>query len=226
MNFLYKSLSCFGFIFLALFSLQLNASVIMTGTRIIYNEGSRSVDVNLKNQSNFPYVVQTWFDAGKMSGGPDASVQVPFSATPPVFRIQPGAGQVVKVTFTGGLNLPDDRESVFYFNFLQVPPSNIDKNDVKNKMLVMLRNRVKIFYRPTSLVSGPGRGFPNISVTPVSGNVALTEGQRRLSSGSGMIEPSGTQIFNISRAGSVKGRKAIVTVVNDRGARLNAEFGL
>jgi P pilus assembly chaperone PapD len=244
MNFLYKSLSCFGFIFLALFSLQLNASVIMTGTRIIYNEGSRSVDVNLKNQSNFPYVVQTWFDAGKMSGGPDASVQVPFIATPPVFRIQPSAGQVVKVTFTGGLNLPDDRESVFYFNFLQVPPSNIDKNDVKNKMLVMLRNRVKIFYRPTSLVSGPGRGFPNISVTPVSGNasavmiknhtpfyvtvssVALTEGQRRLSSGSGMIEPSGTQIFNISRAGSVKGRKAIVTVVNDRGARLNAEFGL
>lgn len=244
MNFLYKSLSCFGFIFLALFSLQLNASVIMTGTRIIYNEGSRSVDVNLKNQSNFPYVVQTWFDAGKMSGGPDASVQVPFIATPPVFRIQPGAGQVVKVTFTGGLNLPDDRESVFYFNFLQVPPSNIDKNDVKNKMLVMLRNRVKIFYRPTSLVSGPGRGFPNISITPVSGNasavmiknhtpfyvtvssVALTEGQRRLSSGSGMIEPSGTQIFNISRAGSVKGRKAIVTVVNDRGARLNAEFGL
>ncbi|MBA8006757.1 fimbria/pilus periplasmic chaperone [Klebsiella grimontii] len=244
MNFLYKSLSCFGFIFLALFSLQLNASVIMTGTRIIYNEGSRSVDVNLKNQSNFPYVVQTWFDAGKMSGGPDASVQVPFIATPPVFRIQPGAGQVVKVTFTGGLNLPDDRESVFYFNFLQVPPSNIDKNDVKNKMLVMLRNRVKIFYRSTSLVSGPGRGFPNISVTPVSGNasavmiknhtpfyvtvssVALTEGQRRLSSGSGMIEPSGTQIFNISRAGSVKGRKAIVTVVNDRGARLNAEFGL
>lgn len=244
MNFLYKSLSCFGFIFLALFSLQLNASVIMTGTRIIYNEGSRSVDVNLKNQSNFPYVVQTWFDAGKMSGGPDASVQVPFIATPPVFRIQPGAGQVVKVTFTGGLNLPDDRESVFYFNFLQVPPSNIDKNDVKNKMLVMLRNRVKIFYRPTSLVSGPGRGFPNISVTPVSGNasavmiknhtpfyvtvssVALTEGKRRLSSGSGMIEPSGTQIFNISRAGSVKGRKAIVTVVNDRGARLNAEFGL
>lgn len=172
MNFLYKSLSCFGFIFLALFSLQLNASVIMTGTRIIYNEGSRSVDVNLKNQSNFPYVVQTWFDAGKMSGGPDASVQVPFIATPPVFRIQPGAGQVVKVTFTGGLNLPDDRESVFYFNFLQVPPSNIDKNDVKNKMLVMLRNRVKIFYRPTSLVSGPGRGFPNISVTPVSGNAS------------------------------------------------------
>ena len=152
MNFLYKSLSCFGFIFLALFSLQLNASVIMTGTRIIYNEGSRSVDVNLKNQSNFPYVVQTWFDAGKMSGGPDASVQVPFIATPPVFRIQPGAGQVVKVTFTGGLNLPDDRESVFYFNFLQVPPSNIDKNDVKNKMLVMLRNRVKIFGNGANLL--------------------------------------------------------------------------
>lgn len=117
MKFLYKSFSFFCFTFLALFSLQLNASVIMTGTRIIYNEGSRSVDVNLKNQSDFPYVVQTWFDDGKMSSGPDASVRVPFIASPPVFRIQPGAGQVVKVTFTGGFNLPDDRESVFYFNF-------------------------------------------------------------------------------------------------------------
>lgn len=244
MKFLYKSFSFFCFPFLALFSLQLNASVIMTGTRIIYNEGSRSVDVNLKNHSDFPYVVQTWFDDGKMSSGPDASVLVPFIASPPVFRIQPGAGQVVKVTFTGSLNLPDDRESVFYFNFLQVPPANINKNDVKNKMLVMLRNRVKIFYRPTSLVSGPGRGVPNISVTPVADNasavmiknhtpfyvtvssVALTERQRRLSSGAGMIEPSGTQIFNISRADSVKGKKITVTVVNDQGARLNAEFNL
>jgi P pilus assembly chaperone PapD len=39
MKFLYKSFSFFCFTFLALFSLQLNASVIMTGTRIIYNEG-------------------------------------------------------------------------------------------------------------------------------------------------------------------------------------------
>lgn len=244
MKFIYKFLSIFSFIFLTLFSLQINASVIMTGTRIIYKEGSRSVDVNLKNQSDFPYVVQTWFDAGKMTSGPDASVRVPFIATPPVFRIQPGAGQVVKVTFTGGLKLPDDRESVFYFNFLQVPPSNIDKNDAKNKMLVMLRNRVKIFYRPESLSSGPGRVFPDISVTLVPGNasavtvknntpfyvtvssVAITNGQRRLSSASGMIEPSGTHIFSISGAGSVNGKKVIVTVVNDQGARLNAEYSL
>lgn len=86
MKFLYKSFSFFCFTFLALFSLQLNASVIMTGTRIIYNEGSRSVDVNLKNQSDFPYVVQTWFDDGKMSSGPDASVRVPFIASPLFFE--------------------------------------------------------------------------------------------------------------------------------------------
>jgi hypothetical protein len=40
----------------------------------------------------------------------------PYRLTP-VFRIQPDAGQVVKVTFTGGLNLPDDRESVFILIF-------------------------------------------------------------------------------------------------------------
>jgi P pilus assembly chaperone PapD len=143
MKFLYKSFSFFCFTFLALFSLQLNASVIMTGTRIIYNEGSRSVDVNLKNQSDFPMLCRRGLMTGRCPVGRMPLSGFPLSP-PPVFRIQPGAGQVVKVTFTGGLNLPDDRESVFYFNFLQVPPSNINKNDVKNKMLVMLRNRVKI----------------------------------------------------------------------------------
>ncbi|HDT4624905.1 TPA: fimbria/pilus periplasmic chaperone [Klebsiella oxytoca] len=239
-----KFLTAFSFLFLTFFSLQLNASVIMTGTRIIYKEGSRSVDVNLKNQSGFPYVVQTWFDAGKMTSGPDASVRVPFIATPPVFRIQPGAGQVVKVTFTGGMALPQDRESVFYFNYLQVPPSNIDMNDAKNKMLVMVRNRVKVFYRPAALVSGQGRAFPDITVTSVSGNassikiqnntpyfvtvsrVAIQDGQRTLASESGMIDPSGSHIFSLPRAGSVKGKKVTVTVVNDQGARLNAEYSL
>lgn len=64
MKFLYKSFSFFCFTFLALFSLQLNASVIMTGTRIIYNEGSRSVDVNLKNQSDFLMLYRR-FDDGR-----------------------------------------------------------------------------------------------------------------------------------------------------------------
>lgn len=64
MKFLYKSFS-FLFYFLALFSLQLNASVIMTGTRIIYNEGSRSVDVNLKNQSDFPMLYRRGLMTGR-----------------------------------------------------------------------------------------------------------------------------------------------------------------
>ncbi|ELW1649008.1 fimbria/pilus periplasmic chaperone [Enterobacter oligotrophicus] len=239
-----KYLSVYCLLFLTFFPLQLNASVVMIGTRIIYKEGSRSVDVHLKNQSSFPYVVQTWFDAGKMTDGPDSSVRVPFIATPPVFRIQPGAGQVLKVTLADGQKLPADKESVFYFNFLQIPPANTGVSDAKNKMLVMLRNRVKMFYRPAALASGPGRAFPNITVTSAAGNaaavkiqnnspffvtvshVAIDDGKRILTSESGMIDPSGQLIFTIPRAGSVKGKKVSVTVVNDQGARLNAEYRL
>ncbi|MDI8106872.1 fimbria/pilus periplasmic chaperone, partial [Salmonella enterica subsp. enterica serovar Anatum] len=36
--------------------------------------------------------------------------------------------------------LPQDRESVFWFNVLQVPPTNIGSDSGQNKMLVMLRS--------------------------------------------------------------------------------------
>ncbi|EHG8285136.1 fimbria/pilus periplasmic chaperone [Klebsiella oxytoca] len=244
MKFISKFLAFYSILFFTLFSLQLNASVIMTGTRIIFKEGTRSVDVNLKNQSDFPYVVQTWFDAGKITREPDISVKVPFFASPSVFKIKPGSGQVIKLTYTGGLNLPENKESVFYFNFLQVPPSNINGIDAKNKMLVMLRNRVKIFYRPLALASGPGKAFPDIHLTPVVGNpstlriqnntpffvtissVVISNGKRNFTSESGMIEPLGSLTFTIPQAGSVKGKKTKVTVVNDQGARINAEYNL
>ncbi|WP_371332424.1 fimbria/pilus periplasmic chaperone [Klebsiella quasipneumoniae] len=238
----YKVLSCFLFFFLVSFNSY--ASVVMTGTRIIYNSESRSVDVNLKNTSNFPYVVQTWFDNGKITDGPDTSVRVPFIATPPVFRIQPSAGQVVKVVYTDALKLPQDRESVFYFNFLQVPPSNIDNSSSKNKMLIMLRNRVKIFYRPSSLSLGPSKKFPDIIVSKTPGNISavtinnnspfyvtigsvmVREGKRSVTTPSGMIDPFGKSTFIFPGAISINGKKVIVTIVNDQGARLNAEYNL
>ena len=65
MKFLYRSFSFFCFYFLALFSLQLNASVIMTGTRIIYNEGSRSVDVNLKTRAISPMLYRRGLMTGR-----------------------------------------------------------------------------------------------------------------------------------------------------------------
>ncbi|ECK7329236.1 fimbria/pilus periplasmic chaperone, partial [Salmonella enterica subsp. enterica] len=100
-------------------------SVTILGSRIIYPSTASSVDVQLKNNDAIPYIVQTWFDDGDMNTSPENSSAMPFIATPPVFRIQPKAGQVVRVIYNNTKKLPQDRESVFWFNVLQVPPTNI-----------------------------------------------------------------------------------------------------
>lgn len=76
--------ACLTLLFFA-WTVPLNASITMTGTRIIYNGSVKSTDVHLKNKDAIPYVVQTWFDNGNMADGPEKSVQVPFIATPPHF---------------------------------------------------------------------------------------------------------------------------------------------
>ncbi len=128
------------------------ASVTIVGSRIIYPSTVASVDVQLKNNDDFPYIVQTWFDNGDLHIGPENASGIPFISTPPVFRIQPKSGQIVRVVYSQRKALPHDRESVFWFNALQVPPANIGGRQ-QNKVLVMLRTRIKLFYRPEGIGS-------------------------------------------------------------------------
>ncbi len=57
---------------------------------------------------------------------------MPFTATPPVSRVEPKRGQTVKVMYTGATALPKDRESVYWFNVLEVPPKPKDAEADKN----------------------------------------------------------------------------------------------
>ena len=70
------------------------ASVTIVGSRIIYPSTVASVDVQLKNNDDFPYIVQTWFDNGDLHIGPENASGIPFISTPPVFRIQPKSGPI------------------------------------------------------------------------------------------------------------------------------------
>ncbi|HCM5438431.1 TPA: fimbrial chaperone, partial [Klebsiella pneumoniae] len=141
------------------------ASVTIVGSRIIYPSTVASVDVQLKNNDDFPYIVQTWFDNGDLHIGPENASGIPFISTPPVFRIQPKSGQIVRVVYSQRKALPHDRESVFWFNALQVPPANIGGRQ-QNKVLVMLRTRIKLFYRPEGIGS-PGNLAKKLHITVV-----------------------------------------------------------
>lgn len=154
------------FIFTLGFTASAFSSVTMLGSRIIYPGSAKNVDVQLKNNDDFPYVIQAWFDEGDINARPDAASNIPFVIVPPVFRIQPKTGHIIRVVHNDNKNLPQDRESVYWFNVLQIPPANVADGGQQNKMLVTLRTRVKLFYRP-SAISTPKNIFKGLTVKPV-----------------------------------------------------------
>lgn len=147
MNFPIYFFCFFSFISL-FFQGSASASVVMTNTRIIYPNNVQETTVQLTNNDMSPNVVQVWTDNGDAQSTPDTA-NGPFLALPAIFKIEPKRGQLIRLIYTGG-ELPKDRESIFYFNFLQVP--SLPKSDRdENKMVLMLKNRIKVFYRPVEM---------------------------------------------------------------------------
>lgn len=141
-------------LFVAGFAASASASVVMTGTRVIYPGGASERSIQFTNQDEVPNVVQVWIDSGDTNSTPETA-NAPFVVTPPVFRMEPKAGQTARLIFTGK-DLPQDRESVFFINAVQIPALSSAEAD-RNKMLLLLRNRVKLFYRPSGISGEPER---------------------------------------------------------------------
>lgn len=136
-------------ILLILLTKVASASVIMTGTRVIYPSDVKSKTIQLNNTDSFFNVVQMWVDVNNPNSTPD-DADAPFIINPPIFRVEANSGQNVRLIYTGGKPLPADRESVFYLNMLQVPPTTSESMS-KNRLRLLFRHRMKIFYRPATI---------------------------------------------------------------------------
>ena len=125
------------------------AGVSIDGTRIIFPASSTSVGVQVRNEFSTPALVQTWIDNGNMNEIPPAE-EIPFVISPPLSRVEPHQGQIIRVIQTGSPELPEDRESLFWFNLLDVPPDNPNLS-TQNLLSFTVRTRIKMFYRPAKL---------------------------------------------------------------------------
>lgn len=134
------------------------ASVVVTGTRVIYPADAREVTVKLNNDGSFPALVQSWIDNGDPQATPDVASS-PFMLTPPIARIDSQKGQTLRLRFVGDKQLPQDKESVFWLNILELPPS---ADDGENKLKIAFRTRLKIFYRPVGLADDPMKAASQI----------------------------------------------------------------
>ncbi|MGK9176079.1 molecular chaperone, partial [Yokenella regensburgei] len=121
-----------------------HAGIQLASTRVIYPAGKREVTLAVTSKDPAPRLIQTWLDA-------DGTEKVPFIILPPVFRLNPGKGQSLRIMFTGGA-VPHDRESVFWLNVLEIPPKPSGKAD---HIQLTVRSRLKLFYRPAGLPGTP-----------------------------------------------------------------------
>lgn len=141
-----------------------SAGVVMLKTRIIYSSNSRFEILNLKNTGDIPYIMQIWTDVNNPNSTPN-NADGPFIVQPTIFRIDPHTGRHVNLIFTGK-NLPQDRESLFYLNLVQIAPDN--SNLKSNRLAILIRHRIKIFYRPASLHSGIANAVKQIKFSDVT----------------------------------------------------------
>lgn len=140
-------------------AMQAQASVTMMGTRVIFAGDANEVSVRLQNGNDVPSLVQAWIDDGDANATPSTS-KVPFIIRPPVFRIEGGKSQVVRIVSAGG-DLPGDCESLFGFNVLDMPaqaPKQIAEEGATLQLVV--RTRVKMFYRPKGLTRAAAAKAP------------------------------------------------------------------
>ncbi len=125
------------------------ARIVVDGTRVVYPQARREVTITIRNPGDAPSLVQAWLDAGDPNAKPGDS-KVPFVMTPPLFRLDPTKSQSLRLMYTHD-PLPQDRESLFWLNVLDIPPRAPTNPDRPNQLEMAFKHRMKVFFRPAGL---------------------------------------------------------------------------
>lgn len=214
-----------------LFTQPALASISVGSSRIIFHEGNSSQSVDINNSSKF----QTYLINVGISDTVNAkSTNSSFIPTPILFRIEPDAVNTVRIIKKNQM-LPQDRESIFYFNVMAIPTGktgdSTSATDLGGTLQVATGNTVKLFYRPDGLpitqkeamgklqfsrtansvkVSNPTPYFISLKNLVINGKKVKLD----VISGSSMISPFAANTYPVTTGqGTTKW-----TAINDFGA--------
>lgn len=158
-------------ILLLLVGRSVQASVVISGTRVVYPESQKEVTVKVTNMGSGPVVLQSWIDNGDVNARPE-TLKVPFVLTPPINRVEPNKSQTLRISYTGTA-LPKDKESVFWLNVLEIP-AKADASSKKNYLQMAYRSRIKLFFRPQGLMGNANDAAKSLVWTKVPGGLKAT----------------------------------------------------
>ncbi|WP_058912480.1 molecular chaperone [Entomohabitans teleogrylli] len=139
-----KSLFKLATVIVLFTSVTAYAGVVIESTRYLYKEGSREISAQLDNKDDTPYLIKSWIEAEK-GKAPN------FMATPPLFRLEAKQNNTIRIFPTVNIsNAPKDRESVYFFNVMSIPPSD-DNHADSNTLQLAVRHRMRLIYRPKAI---------------------------------------------------------------------------
>ncbi|WP_194207691.1 fimbrial chaperone [Superficieibacter sp. 1612_C1] len=124
------------------------SGIIIGGTRVVFPGNRSDTTISVINKdTSLPYLVQVWVDPFMATD----KNKPPFIAIPPVSRLEPKQERVLRIIKANG-DLPTDRESVFWLNVKNIPPSSDKQN---SKLEIAIKTRIKLFWRPANITEKP-----------------------------------------------------------------------
>lgn len=124
-----------------------DAALTLSATRLVITDNKRSASLVVRNPGNDTYAAQVWVNTET----DDTTTAVPLMPAPGLFRLGPGQEQLVTVNRLPS-DLPDDRETLFYFNLQEIPQK---RDGASNSLRIALRTRIKVFHRPSQYKGDP-----------------------------------------------------------------------
>lgn len=210
-----------------------HAAIALDRTRVIFDGSVQSVSLSVSNQNKqLPYLAQGWLEDEQGN-----KIQSPLTVLPPVQRIEPGKPSQVKIqALPAAKMLPQDRETLYYFNLREIPP----KSNKPNSLQIALQTRIKLFYRPAAIapernaapwqeqltLTKQGDKYIVNNPTPYYVTIVDAATRKGVEGAKGfepfMVPPKGNTPLTVS-AGSVGG-SPVLTYINDYGGRPQLTF--
>lgn len=143
-----KAALVLGVVFAGLVESSPSAAIRPQLTRVIAYVEDRETAVEVINDSNETYMVQSWLE--DLDGKDDS---IPLILTPPVMKLEgKKQGKLRLMPMAGAI--PQDRESVYWLSLQEIPPK---ASEGENRLVVAIRSRLKVFVRPSGLDSAGAR---------------------------------------------------------------------
>ena len=123
-----------------------HSAISLDRTRVIFNGNSQSVSIAIKNKNDhLAYLAQSWIENAN-----GEKISQPFVVLPPLQRVEPDQGSQIRIEAMENKieELPQDRETIFYFNLREIPP----KSNKPNVLQIALQSKIKMFYRPSNII--------------------------------------------------------------------------